>query len=110
MFCGIVSLISRDLGWLALGYAIGFTVFAFLLGRLLQNHGYLTVVAIHCGLGCIAGIVIGTVAFLRVHLVTGTKPVILAVVCFATAVLISMLKSGLSRRIRMWWLLRRRST
>ena len=110
MICGIVSLIGRDNGWLAVVYATSFTILAFTLSRLLQDIGYLTVAIIHCGLGGIAGIGVGFFAFLRVHLPSGTKPVILAVVSFATAVLISMLKSGLARRLRMWWLLRRRST
>lgn len=110
MICGIVSLIGRDTGWQAVVYATSFTILAFTLSRLLQDMGYLTVAIIHCGLGGIAGIGVGTFAFLRLHLPSGTKPVILAVVSFATAVLISMLKSGLARRLRMWWLLRRRST
>ncbi|MDG1894796.1 MAG: hypothetical protein P8J37_07800 [Fuerstiella sp.] len=98
MFSGIVSLIGRDLGWLALVYGTCFTTLAFALGRLLQNTGYLTIALIHCGLGGIASIGGGLFVFARVHLPSGTKPVILAVISFATAVLISVLKSGLARR------------
>jgi len=110
MLSGIVSLIGRDLGWIAIAYAAGFTALAVVLGRLLRNQAYLTIAVIHGCLGGIVGIGIGVFAFFRSHLPSGTKPLVLAVVSFATALLISMLKSGLSRRFRMWWLQRRRST
>jgi hypothetical protein len=78
MFSGIISLIGRDTGWLAVVYATSFTILALALGRLLQNSGYLTVTIIHCGLGGIAGIGVGTFAFLRVHLPSAAAPHVVA--------------------------------
>ncbi len=90
-------------------YALLMTVAALILHQVLKNRHYLVVALVHCGIGMISGCVFGVVTFFRAALPQGTKPLALAVISFLLAVLISVLKSGLSRRIRMCWILRQRS-
>ncbi|MCA9066443.1 MAG: hypothetical protein KDA96_25420 [Planctomycetaceae bacterium] len=84
-------------------------VLAVSLAKLLKEPLYHVIALLH---GCFAGFVAvtgGIVAFFRLSLPEGAKPVILAVVSFGAAVLISTLKSGLLRRIRLFRLRRSRA-
>ena len=85
-------------------YGIAMTILPFVLAWLLNNREYFTFALIHSGVGLLATISMGIYALFTTSMPPGVKPVILAVTSFAVAVFISVLKSGLSRRIRMCWL------
>jgi hypothetical protein len=91
-------------------YAVVMTVLPFALAWLLNNRDYLTFALLHCAVGAFAGLCFGVYVFFRTTMPPGVKPVILAVTSFVVAVFISVLKSGLSRRLRMCWLTKQRRT
>ncbi|MEZ6131416.1 MAG: hypothetical protein R3C59_22300 [Planctomycetaceae bacterium] len=106
---GLISLSGRSSSALIpAGYALAFTVFPFILSILLHSPAWYRVGLLHTMVCGIAGVGVGIVTFFRASLAPGTKPVILAGGSFVVAVFISILKSGLSRRIRLWWLTRQR--
>ncbi|MEQ9409751.1 MAG: hypothetical protein RIK87_18590 [Fuerstiella sp.] len=110
MFAGLVTLSRQNAGRVpVVGYAAGFTLLAFALYYLIHNRHYLMAALLHCGVGLIGGIGLGIYAFSRATLPEGVKPVILGLGSFIVAVFISVLKSGLSRRLRVCWLTRRRA-
>lgn len=95
---------------LAALYAGGMTLLAVVLSLVLCNRHFLFVAAAQTAFGILAAMIWGLWLFIHARLPDGTKQVVLAVVSFAVAVFISVLKSGLSRRIRMLLITRRRAT
>lgn len=111
MLSGQILLYQSHAGPLRMtGYAVAMTVLPFTLAWLLHNRDYLTFALLHCAVGVLAGLCFGVYMFLQTTLPPGIKPVILAVTSFVVAVFISVLKSGLSRRLRMCWLTKQRRT
>ena len=109
MLVGLVLLNRTDAGAAQIAaYAVAMTVLPFALAYLLHNRQYLIMACIHCSLGAMLAVGVGVYAFFRASLPSGVKPVILAATSFVIAVFISVLKSGLSRRIRMCWLTKQR--
>lgn len=107
---GIAQL--RGIGFAApvfIGYAVGMTLLAVALYRIMENRGYLVVAIIHSALGATGGIAWSVYRFSEAQLPSGTKPVVLAAASFSVAVFISILKSGLSRRLKLFWLTKKRS-
>lgn len=90
------------------GYAVVMTILPLALGWLLNNRDYLTFAILHCAIGVFAALCFGIYVFFTTTMPPGVKQVILAATSFAIAVLISVLKSGLSRRLRMYWLTKQR--
>ena len=112
----VLSLVSigtihgNDLSmWVPLVYVAGVLAATLLLARLLQSRGYRLVAILECFVILAGGVLFGIRAFQEVTLLAGVKQVILATISFGVAVFISVLKSGLSRRIRMYWATRRRA-
>ena len=81
-----------------------------ILAWALDGRDYLTFALINGSAALMALIGLGVSTFLKTPMPSGVKPVILAVASFAVAVFISILKSGLSRRLRMCWLTKQRRT
>lgn len=92
------------------GYAVGMTLLPLGLAWFLSSHKYLLVVYLHCGLAVVLAMASGVVWFFRSTLPAGVKPVVLGISSFLIAVFISVLKSGVARRIRMYWLTKHRRT
>ena len=95
--------------WFAV-YPVVMIVAAFVLGRLCRDADYTAVAYTE---GAILGIIsafYGTYLFLTAKLVAGLKQIVLAVVCFIGGVFISILKAGLGRRIRLFFIKRKRQT
>jgi len=91
-----------------IGYGAAMVALPFLLAWLFDDRGYLAVGVIHSTVAGVVGAGTGSVRFARTSLPDGVKPVILAFISFLIAVFISVLKSGLSRRLRICWLTKRR--
>lgn len=95
--------------WFAV-YPVVMIVVAFVLGRLCKDADY---TAVAYAEGAILGIIAafyGTYLFLTAKLVAGMKQIVLAFVCFIGGVFISILKAGLGRRIRLFFIKRKRQT
>lgn len=108
---GVVLLNRGGAGWpLVIAYGVLMTILPLALSWLLNDRGYLTFAVIHCGAASIGLTGLGIYTFARTSMPAGVKPVILAATSFAVAVFISLLKSGLSRRLRMCWLTKQRRT
>lgn len=105
-----LALLSRlDTGYaVMICYAAAMTALPFVLSWLLANRDYLAFAIIHCCAAMLALTGLGVYVFVRSPMASGVKPVILAAISFVVAVSISVLKSGLSRRLRMYWLTRQR--
>jgi hypothetical protein len=99
-----LSLLNRDQQPLLVmpGYAAGMTLLAFMLWKFLRNVVYFYVAMLHCSLAAAGVVITGAVAFFRAPMPDGVRQVVLAVLSFLTAVLISATKSGLCRRIRLY--------
>lgn len=81
---------------------------ALALGFVLQELAYRVLAAIQAIIAAGVGSAATVYGFLYYRLPAGVKPLVLAVVCFLGAVLISTLKGGLDRRLRLLWLQRKR--
>lgn len=108
-FLGFVLLHKLSVSVVTLGlYAVVQTVGATIAASLLHSPALVLVAMLHvlmCGLGLA---VTGVAGFIQARWPAGTKPVVLAFFSFLLAVLISSLKGGLSRRIRLARLMRQR--
>ena len=92
-----------------ISYFASMTMLAFVLWKVSSVPGYYRVALLQCGVGTAGSLVAGSYTFLRADLPAGFKHVVMAMLSFLVAVFISVLKSGLSRRIRMWWVTRQRA-
>lgn len=108
-FLGFVLLKKMSVSVVALGlYAVVQTVSAVIAAAVLNSPALIMVAMLHvllCGLGAV---ITGVLGFVQARWPAGTKPVVLAFASFLLAVLISTLKGGLSRRIRLARLIRQR--
>ena len=111
MLIGIVSLLNRQMPpSIVLVYAALVTALMPLIGRLMQEQLFLVLAAIHCGIALAIGCVGTVVALFTVQMSSGVRQVVFAGLSFIAAVVISVLKSGTGRRIRVsWQIWRRRS-
>lgn len=101
----------RDLGFgvaTAGCYVFASILLSVALSFYTHNRYYLMTALIHGLLIVTGGMVFAVSRFVLTVLPQGVKPLVLATGSFIIAVLISLLKSGLSRRIRMAWLSRHR--
>ena len=89
--------------WLQSAYFTVMTILALGLHLVTGDIGYRFSVAVHLAAATAVGSVLGLRAFLGARLPEGVRPVILAVVSFLIAVAISILKSGVGRRIRLMY-------
>ena len=111
MLIGIVSLLNRQMPpTIVIGYAALVTALMPLIGKLMKEQLFLVLAAIHCGIAFAIGCVAFAVAMFTVQMSSGVRQVVFACLSFIAAVIISILKSGAGRRIRVsWYLWRRRS-
>lgn len=111
MLIGIVSLLNRQMSPIIIfGYAALVTALMPLIGKLMKEQLFLVLAAIHCGIALAIGCVGCAVAMFTVQMSSGVRQVVFACLSFIAAVMISILKSGAGRRIRIsWYLWRRRS-
>lgn len=106
---GLISLALRNSSTpLVVSYAVAFHVLPLILAWLLSSRAWFQVVILHSSISGTALFAAGVYGFLNVSLPAGAKPVLMAAGSFLVAVLISVLKSGLARRIRLYWLLKQR--
>ncbi len=91
---------SHMAGWQTGCYLIVMTGLAAVLGRILDNRTWYRIAIFHCSLMLITGTGWSIVQFFEMRLPDGTKPVIMAGLCFLTGVLISSFKSGLGHWLR----------
>jgi hypothetical protein len=106
MIAGIVMLhakLHQD-GIVIAGYAAVMTAMALMIGVRLKESVYLLIGLTHCCIGLVVGGGWGVNLFMHARMPSGTKPVILAVVSFLAAVLISSLKSGLYGYLKSRWI------
>ncbi len=109
MLLGILLLVNRQTSALVvLGYAGLLTAAMPLIGRLLKERLFLVLATMHCGAAFTVGCVACVIALFTAQLPSGVRQVLFAGLSFLAAVLISILKSGTARRIRVSWLLWRR--
>ncbi|MCA9060814.1 MAG: hypothetical protein KDA85_20015 [Planctomycetaceae bacterium] len=94
-------------GWLVIPYLLLSTVVAIGLWRFWQAKSYLIIAILQGSLMTVGGLIGGVIVFLRMRTAEGIKPVILGASCFLIAVIITLLKAGLARRIRCCLLSRR---
>ena len=81
---------------------------ALALGVVLQEPAYRVLAAIQAIIAACVFAAATVYGFIYFRLPAGVKPLVLAVVCFLGAILISTLKGGLDRRLRLLWLQRKR--
>jgi hypothetical protein len=106
---GLGSLANKDSSLaLMISYAAAFHALPMALAWLLRSGAWFKVVILHTSISGIALSGAGVYGFLKISLPAGAKPVMMAMGSFLVAVLISILKSGLARRIRLYWLLKQR--
>lgn len=106
---GLVSLANKDCSLAVIvSYAAAFHVLPITLAWLLRSGAWFRVAILHSSISGMALFGAGVYGFLKVSLPAGAKPVMMAAGSFLVAVLISVLKSGLARRIRLYWLLKQR--
>ncbi|MBL8820038.1 MAG: hypothetical protein JNL58_28700 [Planctomyces sp.] len=98
---------SHMAGWRTGSYMIVMTILAAVLGRILSNRSWYRIAILHCSLMLIAGTGWSIMQFFEMRLPDGTKPVIMAGLCFLTGVLISSFKSGLGNWLRRYSLTNR---
>lgn len=113
----VIALIANTWeGWQIAGWPVAATWFggmglmAVLLGLVLQDAAFQMIAALQLGAVTLGGTAIGGYQFCTARLPAGVKPIVLAVVSFLSALLISTLKAGLDRRLRLYWLRRQRSS
>ena len=111
MLCSIVSLLNRQVSPIfILSYVVVLTAIMPLIGKLLNERLYLALATLHCGVASAIGCVGSIVALFTVQMSSGVRQVVFACLSFIAAVVISVLKSGAGRRIRVSWLIWRRRT
>lgn len=107
LICGIWQTVHHSLAVAALHFGM-MACAALVLGVLLQEPAYRVLAVIQAMLATCGSVAAGVYAFVYFRMPAGVKPLVLAVVSFLGAILISTLKSGLDRRLRLLWLQRRR--
>ena len=109
MVIGIVSLLNRQMPpAIVLGYAALVTALMPLIGKLMKEQFFLILAAMHCGIALVIGAIACVAAMCTVQMSSGVRQVVFACLSFIAAVMISILKSGAGRRIRISWILWRR--
>ncbi|MCR9197086.1 MAG: hypothetical protein NXI04_00415 [Planctomycetaceae bacterium] len=81
---------------------------ALALGFVLQEPAYRVLAAVQAIIAVCVGSAATVYGFVYYRMPAGVKPLVLAVVSFLGAILISTLKGGLDRRLRLLWLQRKR--
>jgi|GEM_PF-4470557 len=111
MLIGMLLLLQNGMsGSNILVYAAGMTISAVGCFQLTGERWYLAAAAIHCLTGAGAGSVASSWMLATTRMESGLRLVILGAISFAAAVLISTLKSGSGRWLRIHCLLWKRNT
>ncbi len=91
---------SEDQILVPLTYAVAIPIVNLAIGAVFRDRSYFKLAAAYGCLYLCGAMIAGIVQFFMTEMPSGTKPVILAGICFVAAVFISSLKSGLADHLR----------